>query len=324
MGNFFSSLFSSSRTKGEMSEEEKDKNGQKNFEILKYDGVRALQCCGKAAYGIKCLEEALNLREDIETMSFLASGYTMTMQLDKALEVTSRMMELAPERVELRVSRINLLFMMDRDAEVPADCEAIIALEPENYLAYYLMAKAKKTTENQLGAIADLTKSIALKDDFAGSYMVRADILYHLGQGKEALADVDKAIELMPEEENGYLLRGEIYALLGQMQEAAADFDQVIELNPFNEEAMLLKGRLLIAEGKMDEAIAYFDELIESNPEMAKAYAERGRVKNIKGDKNGAFEDLKKSIELNPEGEEAQKFNGQHSNFDNLYNGGIF
>ena len=50
----------------------------------------------------------------------------------------------------------------------------------------------------------------------------------------------------------------------------------------------------------------------------------RGRAKNLKGDKTGAFEDLKKSLELNPEGEEAQKMNGQHSNFDNMYKGGIF
>ena len=47
-------------------------------------------------------------------------------------------------------------------------------------------------------------------------------------------------------------------------------------------------------------------------------------AKNLKGDKTGAFEDLKKSLELNPESEEAQKMNGQHSNFDNMYKGGIF
>lgn len=322
MGNFFSSLFSSS--KAETPEESKAKNEQKNFEILKYDGMRALQCCGKTAYGIKCLNEALLIREDLETMSFLVSGYTMTMQLDKALEVTNRMIELAPERTDIRISRVNLLFMLDKDADVPADCEQIIALEPDNYLAYHLMAKAKKAIGNPLGAIADLTKSIALKEDFAGSYFTRADVLLRMGQGKEALSDIEKAIELNPEDESYYLLRGYIHELLGDLEAASTDYEQVIELNPFNEEAMIQTGRLLIAQEKIDEAIRYFDEMIESNPEMAKAYAERGRAKNQKGDKAGAFEDLKKSIELNPEGEEAQKFNGQHSNFDNLYKGGIF
>ena len=53
MGNFFSSLFSSSKTTS--NEETQAKNEAKNFDILKYDGIRALQCCGKQAYGIKCL-----------------------------------------------------------------------------------------------------------------------------------------------------------------------------------------------------------------------------------------------------------------------------
>ena len=39
MGNFFTSLFSSS--KPAEATEDKAKNEQKNFDILKYDGVRA-------------------------------------------------------------------------------------------------------------------------------------------------------------------------------------------------------------------------------------------------------------------------------------------
>ena len=52
MGNFFTSLFSSS--KPAEATEDKAKNEQKNFDILKYDGVRA-QKMGKLAYAIKCL-----------------------------------------------------------------------------------------------------------------------------------------------------------------------------------------------------------------------------------------------------------------------------
>ena len=46
MGNFFTSLFSSS--KPAEATEDKAKNEQKNFDILKYDGVRA-QKMGKLA-----------------------------------------------------------------------------------------------------------------------------------------------------------------------------------------------------------------------------------------------------------------------------------
>lgn len=321
MGNFFKSFFSASDK--EESAENREKNNAKNFDILKYDGVRAQQS-RKLPYAIRCFQEALNIQEDFETRSFLVSAYMATNNMDAALGELHRMHELQPEHVNTLLSRVQVLFLLDRDAEAIPDCQAIIALEPENATAYYLMAKAKRTTGDVLGAIADLTKSIALKEDFESAYQLRAEILLQMQQPEEALKDVEKVIELNPEEELAYLLRGRIHAFENRLDDAKKDFEQVLALNPFNEEAALLTGELLIAENKLDDAIAFFDEIIENNPTLGKAYAERGRAKNLKGDKKGAFDDLKKSIELNPEGEEAKKAEGVHTNFDNLYKGGIF
>lgn len=320
MGNFFTSLFSSS--KAATPEEEKDKNDQKNFDILKYDGIRA-QKIGQVPYAVKCFREALNLKEDFETMTYLVSAYTTANKLEEALAVLNRMVALEPDHVNTLLTRVNILFMLDKESEVVVDCTHIIELDAENQLAYFLMAKAKRTID-QFGAIVDLTKSVALKDDFTEAYLLRAEILFAMGQGKEALPDVEKAISLAPEEESSYLLRGRIHELVGDVESAAADYQQVLDLNPFNDTACLLSGKLLISEGKLDDAISFFDEAIELNPEFAQAYSERGRAKNLKGDKEGAFEDMKKSIELNPEGEEARKIEGQHTNFDTMYKGGIF
>ena len=55
---FFKSFFSG---KPANPEEEKQKNNQKNFEIFKYDGMRA-QRMGRADYAIKCFTEALALQ----------------------------------------------------------------------------------------------------------------------------------------------------------------------------------------------------------------------------------------------------------------------
>lgn len=319
MGNFFTSLFSSN--KGE--ENNKEKIEQKNFDILKYDGVRA-QKIGKHAYAIKCFNEALNLREDLETLGFLVTSYTVTNQLEEALEAANRMVGINPDNTGARLTRIQLLFMLDRDKEVIDDCLRIIQVEPENYIAFYQMAKAKRATGDLFGAIADLTKAITLKADFANAYLLRAEILKDMRQAKEALKDVEQAIQLAPEEENGFLLRGKIHMMLDEPEKAQADFQQTLERNPFNEEAQLLPIQLQINEGEYAEAIKALDEIIENNPEFAKAYELRGQVKNLRGDKAGAFEDLKKAVELDPKGDIAQKMNGQHSNFDNLYQGGLF
>ena len=321
MGNFFKSLFSSS--KAATPEEEKSKNDQKNFDILKYDGVRA-QKIGQVAYAIKCFTEALKLQEDFETMTYLVAAYTTANKAEEALEVLNRMVELEPDHINTLLTRVNVLFMLDKDADVIVDCRHILELEATNHLAWFLMGKAKRTTSDPLGAIADLTKAIALKEDFTDAYLMRAQILLSMLQATEALPDVEKAITLAPEEETSYLLRGRIHEAMGNIDAAAADYQNVLELNPFNDEATLLVGQLLITQERLDEAITFFDEAIDLKPDFGKAYAERGRAKNLKGDKDGAFEDLKKSIELNPEGDEARKLEGQHTNFNDMYKGGIF
>ena len=90
MPNFFKSFFSG---KSEDPENEKQKTAKKNFEIFKYDGLRA-QRMGRPDYAIKCFTEALAIEEDFETLSYLSQLYVQLTELDKAREILNRMVEL--------------------------------------------------------------------------------------------------------------------------------------------------------------------------------------------------------------------------------------
>ena len=79
---FFKSFFSG---KPENPEAEKQKTAKKNFEIFKYDGMRA-QRMGRADYAIKCFTEALAIEEDFETMGYLAQVYMQAGQTEEAAE----------------------------------------------------------------------------------------------------------------------------------------------------------------------------------------------------------------------------------------------
>lgn len=59
---FFKSFFSG---KQEKPETEKQKNDQKNFEIFKYDGMRA-QRMGRPDYAIKCSRKPLLFRKTLK------------------------------------------------------------------------------------------------------------------------------------------------------------------------------------------------------------------------------------------------------------------
>ena len=106
---FFKSFFSG---KPANPEEEKQKNNQKNFEIFKYDGMRA-QRMGRADYAIKCFTEALALQEDFETMGYLAQVYIQSNELDEARKLLERMNRTEPEHTStlLTLANYDIIFI---------------------------------------------------------------------------------------------------------------------------------------------------------------------------------------------------------------------
>ncbi len=305
---FFKSFFTG---KPANPEEAQQKNKQKNFDIFKYDGMRA-QRMGRADYAIKCFQEALALQEDFETMSYLAQTYIQTQQPEEARPLLERMAQMEPTHTATFLHLANVCFVLE---DYPAMAEAArkaIAIEEGNAMAHFLLGKADNGSGNDLMCIANLTKAIALKEDFTEARLLRAEALMKMHQYKEAMQDIDAILANDREDESALVLRGQIQEATGHPEEAEADFRKVTELNPFNEQAYLCLGQLYMTRQKTAEAIALFDEAIEMNPNFTKAYHERGRAKLLNGDKDGATEDLKKELELNPK--EAEAFNGEYHN----------
>lgn len=217
MGHFFSSLFSSKPAS--TPEEEAQKNKDKDFEMFKYDGMRA-QRTGQNPFAIKCFEQALSIKDDFETMNYLVNSYTAANRLEDAFAVLARMIALRPDDIPTLIAHANLCFMLDKDADAIADCQHVLELDENNFLAWFIMGKAKRTTKDLLGAVADLTKSITIKDDFVDAFILRAQLLLEMGQPSEAKPDAEKAVTLAPEEPASYLLRGRVCQALGEIGRA--------------------------------------------------------------------------------------------------------
>ena len=304
---FLSSIFG-----GNKDAESKKK---KDFDILKYDGIRA-QRIGKLTYAIKCFKEAIEIQEDLETMNHLSTTYIQMNQMEEALAVMTRMTEIAPEEPVHFLSLAGLCYMMEDYQGMDNACKKALAINEQIPVAYLLSAKAAIGMKNGIQSIAMLTKAIMLKDDYAEAYQMRAEILWSMRQAKDAMEDVEKLLSINPEDETALLLKAEIIAANGNAEESMELINQVIAMNPFNENAYLLKGNLLLALKELDKAIEVYDEAIELKPDFAQAYHERGRAKLEKGDKEGSMEDMKKSIELAPQSGSA--ISGQYNNYDHL------
>lgn len=201
---FFKSFFSG---KPENPEAEKQKNDQKNFEIFKYDGMRA-QRMGRTDYAIKCFTEALKLQDDFETMSYLAQVYIQTNQLEEARRLLETMIQHEANHTATYLTLANVCYMLEDYPAMAEAAQKAISIEEGNAMAHYLLGKANNGQGDDLMCIAHLTKAIVLKDDFTEARLMRAEALTKMHQYKEAMEDIEAILTQNDEDESALLLRG--------------------------------------------------------------------------------------------------------------------
>lgn len=293
-----SSLFGGGKSDGNQTE----KQEKKNFEILKYDGIRARNI-GKIDYATKCFEEAIALNKEPETMGLLANIYLQAGRTEDAYTTLKQLTEAAPENSNAWLAFANVCYMQEDYTTMKYACQQVLQLNTNNATAYLLTARAERGLKNDLQAIVMLTKAIMQDETSIDAYLLRAETLWDMCQVKDATEDVEKVLQLNADNEEALLLKGKIEAAKGNMETALQCFDQVAALNPFHEKAYLLKGELLIEVKDFDKAIENYTEALELIPDNAHLYQERGRARLLKEDKAGATSDMKRAIELTPESE---------------------
>lgn len=177
---------------------------------------------------------------------------------------------------------------------------------------YYLWGNVKYDLGNYEGAIADYTKAIQLKNDYAKAYNNRGMAKTLLKQYFGSITDYDMVIRLNPANADAYNNRGRAKLGLGQHYAAIVDFDMAIRLNPdftiaYNNRgvAKLKKAKQAVSISDMYSeiraAITDFDMAIRLRPDYAGAYINRGNAKNDLGDNFAAITDYDTAIRLNPE-----------------------
>lgn len=306
---------------GKPNEDQQAKQEKKNFEILKYDGIRARNI-HQLPYAIKCFEQAVALNEDPETLQLLAGTYMEAGRTEDARITLDRLVEKTPDNVQVLLSLASVCYQQEDYESMDRACQKAIAQDETNAVAYLMAARAAKGMKNDLQAIVMLTKATVQNEEYMEAYLLRAEVLWNMRQAKDAMNDLDKVLSLAPEEEDALLLKGQIHAALGETEEAYASFDKVLEINPFNEKAYLKKGEILTEQKEFEKAVELYTEAVELMPQNAAFYQERGRIRLLQGDKNGSIEDMKKAIELNPENE--KQITGNYDNFKQNTTPGIY
>lgn len=312
MMNLLKKLFAGNN---EPEENVRHKNEERNFDILKYDGIRA-QRIGKWIYAEKCFKEALNIRPDLETASLLVSTSLQLNKLEQAHEVLGQMISLEPQRLQSYLDLARVCYLQEHYDDMLATAQQAAQLAPDNETPYFLQAQAYHKLGDSIHTIVALTQAISRKEDFTEAYLMRGQVLLEMKQYNEALEDVDFLLKHDSIDEEALRLAAEVQQGLGNEDEAVTYYKKVIDLNPFNEHSYEQIALIHARKKEYAQAIATLDEALEIN-EKAQLYQLRGKLKMDSGDKEGALADMKKALELNPESE--NRISGHFDNFDTLY-----
>lgn len=249
----------------ETPEEDKKNADAKQFDLLKYDGVKAMRI-GQFDYAVKCYREALKIQDDLEVRDYLAQALIRQGQLAEAITELKALHQQAPDNVEVLLQAAHVAYMQEDYDEMDTLCQQALQVDETHPRVHYLYAQACAGRGDIIGAIARLTKAVVLDPDFADARLLRAQVLTKMGEVKGAKEDVD------------------------WLMARHADHEDVV----------LAAARLAQAKGQADEALQLYTRLIDMNPFHLEAYHERGRLRYEAGDKQGAEEDMQKLLELNP------------------------
>lgn len=272
--NIFKALFGG---KEETREERKKEEQARNFDVLKYDGVKALKM-RQPAYAVQCFTHALDLKDDLECRDYLSQALIQNNELPKAYEQLQKLSEAQPDNPRILMRMAEVAYMME-DYNVMADaCEKALMIDNENPLTYFFYARACRGQGDDNNAVAMLTKAISLKEDYYDAYLLRGEILFETGDVESA----DEDVAYLQEHVDG------------------------------NEDIVLLKARIEVAKGNNEQAIDIYNKVIELNPFCVSAFRERGKARMAVGDENGAAEDMKMADELEPDKDKDGDANAQN------------
>lgn len=139
-----------------------------------------------------------------------------------------------------------------------------IADDPDEAQPYTNRAAFLAGIYDQRGAIADLTKAIAIQPD-AGTYRWRAQLWTQLGDTAKAIPDALAAYQLDPDETFGQL--ASLYSEAGRVDDALKLADERIAAGGTGRSgALALKSDVLARAGRTDEALAAIDAAIAASP----------------------------------------------------------
>jgi tetratricopeptide (TPR) repeat protein len=158
-----------------------------------------------------------------------------------------------------------------------ADFSRLIALKPDFADAYWLRAVSYENLKDYVSALADYDRMTQLRpDDWTGWSQVCWGHAYLNSGLAEGLRACDTALRLNPDDPNTLDGRGFVKFRLGRFAEAIADYDAALRREPRLPGSLYLRGVAKLRLGRVADAKLDFAAAERFEPEIAGRFAGYG------------------------------------------------
>ena len=148
-------------------------------------------------------------------------------------------------------------------------------------------------------AVEHYSREITAKET-AEAYHQRGIAYAAIQDYKNAIADYTKTIEMKPQYAGAYVNRGNAHRELKDAKKAMADYSAAITLDPKNFVALNNRGLIHTENRKFDNALADYNKALSLQKDYAEAFNNRGVVWREKGDYKKAIQDYTTAIKIYP------------------------
>ena len=239
-------------------------------------------------------------------VSFLHKDY------DEALVALDKAVTLSDAHGEYFSLRGTVHLYLGEFDKAKADFEKASQINAKLELAYTGLAQAARLTGDSDGAVAALTRGIAVSPNSPSMYADRANLLIEAGRDADAAADdLDKQIAINSKslaqsdpatEGRSEALANRAFAraLKGDVEKAIADADEAINLNPSGGKALDARGIAYVRKGDYARAISDFSQAIGYGGDVLSVYLHRAEAHQAFGNYALAIEDYKIVLDIAP------------------------
>lgn len=300
---------------GNDSADSAERENNRKFDILKYDGIKALKI-GKNGYAVRCFKEATIIKEEFETLGFLAATLVQLEEYAEALEIYARMCEMQPENGTPRLQRASILLTNGQAQQALDECLATPHSSDTVVHKETLTARALHALHEYEQAIVHIETACKAGKVETEVATLKAHIYIDANQPEKAVREATLAIDSTDENEEAFLLRAKANEMLNNHQQALSDYNEVLELNPFSQQAVLCAGRIMADTKQLTDATELLNDFVEINPTVSAVYSLRAEVRELSNDPKGAAADRAQALELKSEDTTTE---GQPVDFSKLY-----